>query len=327
MCGAAALPAPPVVAPPTPPVVAADDALASIVAMGFTQLNAQAALSANGGDVERAVAWLMDDGEADEPPARRQRVDDAPPPAAPPPAPPPRAARPRHRRRRRRAPLTRAAATPRAAPRRRPRRARAGTWAHPAPARATGNDHGRALKRLMIELGKMRRGENDGKYEAEPLDEADVFVWRLKLLAYDPKSADPAEAALGKDLKARGMDGLELRMIFEDGPGGYPCKPPFVHMVRPRLRGGYVLDGGGICMETLTPDGWSPATSIHALATSVRAMMLTGHPRLATTSKAAREPEYSLEGARRDFASLVKIHKRHGWSDGHGCVNRKSCAR
>ena len=43
---------------------------------------------------------------------------------------------------------------------------------------------------------------------------------------------------------------------------------------RPRLRGGYVLDGGGICMETLTPDGWSPATSIHALATSVRAMML-----------------------------------------------------
>ena len=45
-------------------------------------------------------------------------------------------------------------------------------------------------------------------------DEADVFVWRLKLLAYDPKSADPAEAALGKDLKARGMDGLELRMIF-----------------------------------------------------------------------------------------------------------------
>ena len=176
----------------------------------------------------------------------------------------------------------------------------------------------------MIELGKMRRGENDGKYEAEPLDEADVFVWRLKLIAYDPTSADPAEAALGKDLKARGMDGLELRMIFEDGPGGYPCKPPFVHMVRPRLRGGYVLDGGGICMETLTPDGWSPATSIHALATSVRAMMLTGHPRLATTSKAAREPEYSLEGARRDFASLVKIHKRHGWSDGHGGVNRKS---
>ena len=43
----------------------ADDALASIVAMGFTQLNAQAALSANGGDVERAVAWLMDDAEAD----------------------------------------------------------------------------------------------------------------------------------------------------------------------------------------------------------------------------------------------------------------------
>ena len=34
---------------------AVDDALASIVAMGFTQLNAQAALSANGGDVERAV--------------------------------------------------------------------------------------------------------------------------------------------------------------------------------------------------------------------------------------------------------------------------------
>ena len=174
----------------------------------------------------------------------------------------------------------------------------------------------------MIELGKMRRGENDGKYEAEPLDEADVFVGGSSC---SPTTRSRPTRRRRRSARTEGArDGRpELRMIFEGGPGGYPCKPPFVHMVRPRLRGGYVLDGGGICMETLTPDGWSPATSIHALATSVRAMMLTGHPRLATTSKAAREP-VPLEGARRDFASLVKIHKRHGWSDGHGGVNRKS---
>ena len=167
----------------------------------------------------------------------------------------------------------------------------------------------------MIELGKMRRGENDGKYEAEPLDEADVFVWRLKLLAYDPKSADPAEAALGKDLKARGMDGLELRMIFEDGPGGTvqaAVRPHGAPAAARRLRARRRRHlHGDAHARRLVARHLDPR-----VATSVRAMMLTGHPRLATTSKAAREPEYSLEGARRDFAPSSRSTSATGGATG-----------
>ena len=52
-------------------------------------------------------------------------------------------------------------------------------------------------------------------------------------------------------------------------------------MLRPRLKEstGYVLGGGGICMELLTDSGWSPATSIDALVQSVRAMLMAGQER------------------------------------------------
>ena len=36
----------------------------------------------------------------------------------------------------------------------------------------------------------------------------------------------------------------------------------------------YVLNGGGICMELLTPTEWSPATSVNALVMSIRAMLV-----------------------------------------------------
>ena len=33
----------------------------------------------------------------------------------------------------------------------------------------------------------------------------------------------------------------------------FPFDPPFVRMVHPVLHGGYVLDGGALCMELMTP--------------------------------------------------------------------------
>jgi ubiquitin-protein ligase len=71
-------------------------------------------------------------------------------------------------------------------------------------------------------------------------------------------------------------------------------------MLRPRLRQGtgYVLNGGGICMELLTPSEWSPATSISALVMSVRAMLLMGNVRLKETARSTTEHDYSLEEVR-----------------------------
>ena len=87
-------------------------------------------------------------------------------------------------------------------------------------------------------------------------------------------------------------------------------------MLRPRLRQGtgYVLNGGGICMELLTPSEWSPATSISALVMSVRAMLLVGKARLKSVAPGTKEPDYRYEEARKDFAHIVKVHKEHGWT-------------
>ena len=66
------------------------------------------------------------------------------------------------------------------------------------------------------------------------------------LLAQSPFPRAPQRIAA--DLRARNLDHVTLRLHF---PDDYPNAPPFVHMLRPRLTEGtgYVLNGGGICME------------------------------------------------------------------------------
>ena len=144
-------------------------------------------------------------------------------------------------------------------------------------------------------------------FEASPVDPSDMYSWDLHLYDFEE------DQEIASDLKARQLERVTLRILF---PPDYPNSPPFVHMLRPRLRDGtgYVLAGGGICMELLTPADWSPATSISALVMSVRAMLLVGKARLKATAPATKEPDYRYEEARRDFSHIVKVHKEHGWT-------------
>ena len=54
--------------------------------------------------------------------------------------------------------------------------------------------------------------------------------------------------------------------------------------------------------------------SINALVMSVRSMLYCGKAALHTTAPGAVENDYSERGARRDFANIVEVHKRLGWS-------------
>ena len=47
-----------------------------------------------------------------------------------------------------------------------------------------------------------------------------------------------------------GLDHILLHIVFDDK---FPYSPPFVRVVKPVISGGYVLAGGAICMELLTP--------------------------------------------------------------------------
>ena len=64
----------------------------------------------------------------------------------------------------------------------------------------------------------------------------------------DPES--PLYADIGKLKDVDGLDHILLHIVFDDK---FPYSPPFVRVVKPVISGGYVLAGGAICMELLTP--------------------------------------------------------------------------
>ena len=64
----------------------------------------------------------------------------------------------------------------------------------------------------------------------------------------DPES--PLFADITKLKETDGVDHILLHIVFDDK---FPYSPPFVRVVKPVISGGYVLAGGAICMELLTP--------------------------------------------------------------------------
>ena len=60
----------------------------------------------------------------------------------------------------------------------------------------------------------------------------------------------------------------------------FPFDPPFVRMVHPVLHGGYVLDGGALCMELMTPQGWSSAYTMEAVIMQLSATLVKGKARI-----------------------------------------------
>ena len=288
----------------------ASSAETELLGMGFELDRAQAAVRACGDDLEAALQWLVEDGEleaerptkmprvaadAPAPAARRDPPPAPPPPVPPPPAPPPPAPPP--------------PVPPPAAPVAEHRSLAASSSSSSVPSALPSTP----LKRLMteyrslVELEKLGGSRKLHGFEASPLDPSDMFTWELRLFDFDE------EQEIAADMFAREIDHVALRVHF---PIDYPNAPPFVHMLRPRLKEstGYVLPGGGICMELLTPSEWSPATSISALVMSVRAMLLVGKARLKSIAPHVREADYRADEARRDFAHILKIHSKHGWT-------------
>ena len=81
-----------------------------------------------------------------------------------------------------------------------------------------------------------------------------------------------------KKLKeTEGMDHILLHAVFDDK---FPYSPPFLRVVKPVLNGGYVLAGGAICMELLTPQGWSSAYTVEAVILQIGATFVKGKARI-----------------------------------------------
>jgi ubiquitin-conjugating enzyme E2 Q len=78
----------------------------------------------------------------------------------------------------------------------------------------------------------------------------------------------------------------------------------------PILQGGYVLNGGAICMELLTKQGWSSAYCIESVILQITATLAKGNARVDFNCKV---PAYSLSRAQCAFKSLTQLHEKKGW--------------
>ena len=149
-------------------------------------------------------------------------------------------------------------------------------------------------------------GYKSGVFTVELVDD-NLYNWYVKLYRVDPDSE------LSKDMKklkeVESMDHILLHLLFEDS---FPYTPPFVRVVKPHMSNGYVLAGGAICMELLTPKGWSSAYTIEAVILQIGATFVKGKGRI-VFGASSKPSHYSLATAQQAYKSLVKIHEKNGW--------------
>lgn len=138
------------------------------------------------------------------------------------------------------------------------------------PPLAPHRQHGTQVRtrRLMKELQEIRR-LGDNFITVELLDD-NLFEWNVKLHQVDKDSA------LWQDMKETNTEFILLNVTF---PDNFPFSPPFMRVLTPRLENGYVLDGGAICMELLTPRGWSSAYTVEAVMRQFAASLVKGQVR------------------------------------------------
>ncbi|KAI8042593.1 ubiquitin-conjugating enzyme E2Q-like protein CG4502 [Drosophila gunungcola] len=158
-------------------------------------------------------------------------------------------------------------------------------------------------RRLMKEYREMERLQTkDGAVFTVELVNDSLFEWHVRLHVIDPDSP------LAKDMAEMGVPAILLHLSF---PDNFPFAPPFMRVVEPRIEKGYVMEGGAICMELLTPRGWASAYTVEAVIMQFAASVVKGQGRITRKPKSTKE--FTRRQAEESFRSLVKTHEKYGW--------------
>lgn len=159
-------------------------------------------------------------------------------------------------------------------------------------------------RRLMKEyrdLQRLQNSKSDPVFTVE-LVEDNLFEWHVKLFKVD------GESELGNDMKELGIGYILLHLVF---PENFPFSPPFMRVISPRIEKGFVMEGGAICMELLTPRGWASAYTVEAVIMQFAASVVKGQGRIQRKTKGQKV--FSRKIAEESFRSLVKTHEKYGW--------------
>ncbi|KEF60697.1 uncharacterized protein A1O9_02258 [Exophiala aquamarina CBS 119918] len=150
-----------------------------------------------------------------------------------------------------------------------------------------------------------------------------MYQWIVELHSF------PAHLPLSTDMKAVGLTSVVLEMRFASS---YPFTPPFIRVVKPRFLpfaqggGGNVTEGGAMCMEILTNNGWTAAQAIDGLLLQVR-MAICDQERparlafLGNGANGAPAFEKVTYGIGEAVAAYVRACRNHGWAVPEGFEN------
>ncbi|XP_014233200.1 ubiquitin-conjugating enzyme E2Q-like protein CG4502 [Trichogramma pretiosum] len=158
-------------------------------------------------------------------------------------------------------------------------------------------------KRLMKEFAEIQKIQNhpDSSFTAELIND-NLFEWHIRLKKIDE------ESQLFKDMTKLGINHILLHISF---PENFPFSPPFLRVISPFIERGFVMEGGAICMELLTPKGWASAYTVEAVITQFAASVVKGQGRIYNKTKNFKE--FNQRSAKESFRSLVKTHDKYGW--------------
>uniref|UniRef100_UPI00398F53ED ubiquitin-conjugating enzyme E2Q-like protein 1 n=1 Tax=Pristiophorus japonicus TaxID=55135 RepID=UPI00398F53ED len=142
----------------------------------------------------------------------------------------------------------------------------------------------------------------DGFIGAELVGD-NLYEWNVKLFQVD------RDSALWGDMRDTATEFILVNLTF---PETFPFSPPFMRVLSPTIEDGFVLDGGAICMELLTPQGWSSAYTVEALLRQFAVSLVKGQGRIHEMAAKNRKV-FSRKEAEAAFRNLVKTHEKYGW--------------
>ncbi|KAK4936475.1 hypothetical protein LTR10_022638 [Elasticomyces elasticus] len=142
---------------------------------------------------------------------------------------------------------------------------------------------------------------------------SNMYQWIVELHSF------PANLPLSADMKADGVKSIVLEMRFSSD---FPFSPPFIRVVKPRFLpfaqggGGNVTEGGAMCMEVLTNDGWTAAQTVESLLLQVR--MAIGDEerpaRLAPCRPSGLHQQKNTYGIGEARSAYIRACQSHGWT-------------
>lgn len=159
----------------------------------------------------------------------------------------------------------------------------------------------RRLMKELKEIERIQHSRSDPYFTVELVND-NLYEWHARLYRLDPDSP------LAEDLVELNIPHILLHLVF---PDNFPFAPPFMRVVEPRIEKGFVMEGGAICMELLTPRGWASAYTVEAVLMQFAASLVKGQGRISRKPKSAKE--FSRRTAEEAFRSLVKTHEKYGW--------------